>query len=97
MGADEPGTHRDAHGLVHLFSDQTLEPALLDLMARRNVFVITTLSVIAADGGHAGADALTGHPQIPPYLEPQQIQSLTFAVILASSERRGHVAARTDR
>ncbi len=66
------------HGLVHLFSDRLVEPELLEQMATRNVFVVTTLSVSAAISGHGGADAVATHPEIAPYLEPSEVRRLTL-------------------
>jgi imidazolonepropionase-like amidohydrolase len=66
------------HGLVHLFSDRLVEPELLERMAAQNVFVITTLSVSAAISGHGGAEAVAGHPEIAPFLEPSEIRRLTL-------------------
>jgi imidazolonepropionase-like amidohydrolase len=66
------------HGLVHLFSDRLAEPELLEQMAARNVFVVTTLSVSAAISGHGGADAVATHPEIAPYLEPSEVRRLSM-------------------
>jgi imidazolonepropionase-like amidohydrolase len=60
-----------ADGLVHVFMDREADAEFARLAARRGVFVIPTLTVIAsvADGRGGGA-GLVADPRLAPYLAP---------------------------
>lgn len=63
-----------ADGLVHVFQDQPADAELVRLAARRGVFVIPTLAVIA---GIAGEDqGVSMDPRLAPWLSSAQRQTL---------------------
>lgn len=63
-----------ADGLVHVFQDEPADAALVRLAARRGIFVIPTLAVIA---GIAGEDeGVSEDPRLAPWLSSGQRQTL---------------------
>lgn len=64
-----------ADGLVHLFGDSVIEPALVATMRERGVFVIPTLAILESVSGQVSA--LEQDARIAPYLDPTQRDSLT--------------------
>ncbi len=66
-----------ADGLAHLFSDRQPDADLVRYAARRHVFVVTTLAVIAGvSGGTFGRD-MAADPRVSPFLSGGQRRSLT--------------------
>lgn len=64
-----------ADGLVHVFQDEPADAELVRLAARRGIFVIPTLAVIA---GIAGEDeGVSEDPRLAPWLSSGQRQTLT--------------------
>ena len=57
-------------GLAHLFLDEPPAPRFLDAVARRDVFVIPTLTSLAARAGHGRGRALAADPHLGPTLDP---------------------------
>ena len=57
-----------ADGLVHLFADQAPDEELISLAAQHHVFVIATLSVMAAPSGVSAGPRLACDPRLEPYL-----------------------------
>nr|WP_243851582.1 amidohydrolase family protein [Modestobacter marinus] len=65
-------------GLAHLFLDEPLATELLDAMVDRGVFVIPTLTSLAARSGHDRGRALAADPHLGPALDPRQKAMLTM-------------------
>lgn len=65
-------------GLVHVFVDEPISPALLAEIVRRRVFVVPTLNAEEGFIGTAGGEALIADPEIGPYLTELEIFALTF-------------------
>jgi len=67
-------------GLVHIFADQKLSAEFLSLAKRKNIFVIPTLSVIAAISEQQGRDSLakqfSDNKAIAQYLSKEQSRQL---------------------
>ena len=59
-------------GLAHLFVDEAPAPRFLDAVAHRDVFVIPTLTSLAARAGHSRGRALAADPHLGPALDPRQ-------------------------
>ena len=65
-----------ADGLVHLFADQVPDEEFLSLAAQHHVFVIATLSVLAAPSGVSAGLRLARDPRLEPYLSVEAIGDL---------------------
>ena len=65
-----------ADGLVHLFADQAPDDEFVSLAARHHVFVIPTLSVLAAPSGVSAGPFLARNPRLEPYLSVEAIGDL---------------------
>jgi len=65
-----------ADGLVHLFADQAPDEQFLTLAAQHRVFVIATLSVLAAPTGVSAGPRLARDPRLEPYLSVEAIGDL---------------------
>jgi imidazolonepropionase-like amidohydrolase len=65
-------------GLAHLFLDEPLSPQFLQVAVDRNVFVIPTLTSLAARSGHNRGHALAADPHLGPALDPRQRAALTM-------------------
>jgi imidazolonepropionase-like amidohydrolase len=65
-------------GLAHLFLDEPLSPRFLDAAAHRNVFMIPTLTSLAARSGHHRGRALAADPHLGPALDPRERTVLTM-------------------
>ncbi|SHN88995.1 Imidazolonepropionase [Geodermatophilus obscurus] len=59
-------------GLAHLFLDEPLSPQFLDAAVQRDVFVIPTLTSLAARAGRSRGHALAADPHLGPALDPRQ-------------------------
>ncbi len=59
-------------GLAHLFLDEPPAPRFLDAVAQRDVFVIPTLTSLAARAGHDRGRALAADPHLGPLLDPRR-------------------------
>jgi imidazolonepropionase-like amidohydrolase len=59
-------------GLAHLFLDEPPAPRFLDAVAHRDVFVIPTLTSLAARAGHDRGRALAADPHLGPLLDPRR-------------------------
>lgn len=66
-----------ADGLVHLFVDSMPDPAFGRLAARRNAFVIPTLSVLQSTAGLNAGTRLAEDSALAPYILPASNHSLT--------------------
>jgi Amidohydrolase family len=58
-------------GLAHMFLDEPLSPRFLDAAVHRNVFMIPTLTSLAARSGHHRGRALAADPHLGPALDPR--------------------------
>jgi imidazolonepropionase-like amidohydrolase len=65
-----------ADGLVHLFADQAPDEELVSLATQNHVFVIPTLSVLAAPSGVSAGPRLAGDSRLEPYLSVEAIGDL---------------------
>jgi imidazolonepropionase-like amidohydrolase len=65
-------------GLAHLFLDEPLTPRFVDAAGHRNVFVIPTLTSLAARSGHHRGRALAADPHLGPALDPRERTVLTM-------------------
>ncbi|WP_218938391.1 amidohydrolase family protein [Modestobacter altitudinis] len=65
-------------GLAHLFFDEPPSAQFLDAAVRRNVFVVPTLTSLAARSGHSRGRALAEDPHLGSALDPRQRASLTL-------------------
>ena len=63
-------------GLAHMFLDEPLSPRFLDAAVHRGVFVIPTLTSLAARSGHNRGRALTADPHLGPGLDRRQRATL---------------------
>ncbi len=63
-------------GLAHVFVDELADPALLELAARRGIFVAATLNVEESFVTTAGGATLVVDPELAPYLYPEEVQAL---------------------
>ena len=88
-----------ADGLVHLFGDHALDPALIGLMQERGVFVVPTLAVMASVYGGSGAADLEQHPVLAARLGTLQRQTLAQRFAAQGSNRPAwaQVLANVDR
>jgi len=65
-----------ADGLVHLFADQAPDEEFVSLATQHHVFVIATLSVLAAPSGVSAGPRLARDPRLEPYLSVEAIGDL---------------------
>jgi imidazolonepropionase-like amidohydrolase len=65
-------------GLAHLFLDEPLSPQLLHAAVHRDVFMIPTLTSLAARSGHNRGRALAADPHLGSALNPRQRATLTM-------------------
>ncbi len=65
-----------ADGLVHLFADQPPDDEFVSLAVQHHVFVIATLSVLAAPSGVSAGPRLARDPRLEPYLSVEAIGDL---------------------
>lgn len=88
-----------ADGLVHLFGDQALDPALIGLMQERGVFVVPTLAVMASIYGGSGTADLEQHPVLASRLGSLQRQTLAqrFAAPGSNAPAWAQLLANVDR
>ncbi len=75
-------------GLVHIFDDAPVEPGLVQALARRDVFVVPTLVVIASVAGAGEAARLGADPAIAARLSVTQRGTLDAAFPLPPAPRR---------
>ena len=80
-------------GLVHLFGDRAIDDALLQTMVERDVFVVPTLTVLAAACGRSGAAWLRDRPGFADRLNGMQRQTLARA--FPGTDDRGALWERT--
>ena len=66
-----------ANGLAHLFSDTILDDELAREMARRGMFVTTTLSIYSGFNNTGFGRTLAADPRVAPYLTEKQRTGLT--------------------
>lgn len=66
----------DIDGFVHVFADEEVDDAFLELAKSSEIFVIPTLSVIASAANKPLGFALSQDAQIQKYLPPEQTQQL---------------------
>jgi imidazolonepropionase-like amidohydrolase len=64
-----------ADGLVHIFIDKPIDDAFIALAARREAFIIPTLTVLESARGIGGA-SLADDPSLKPYLSSSNIKAL---------------------
>ncbi len=64
-----------AHGLVHVFADQPVDDALLELMAANRRFIVPTLIVMESVAGMVSED-VASDDRIGPWLSAEQRSSL---------------------
>jgi imidazolonepropionase-like amidohydrolase len=80
-----------ADGLVHLFIDKPVDDALVELAAKRGIFVIPTLTVLeSANRDQRAHAALADDRALAPYLTPDEARMLrsSFPGVTAPSEVR---------
>jgi imidazolonepropionase-like amidohydrolase len=65
-----------ADGLAHLFADQPPDEEFVSLARERHIFVIPTLSVLAAPTGASAGPSLARDPRLEPYLSVEAIGDL---------------------
>jgi imidazolonepropionase-like amidohydrolase len=63
-------------GLVHVFVDEVIDPAMLQLAVQRKVFVVATLAVEEAFVTTAGGAELIADPDLGPWLTEEEKASL---------------------
>lgn len=63
-------------GLVHVFADAPVDDAFLEAALASDVFVIPTLSVLASISRDGSGQRLAEHPDVAPYIDAAQRQSL---------------------
>jgi len=66
-----------ADGLAHVFSDAAIDDALVRKMAARHMFVMTTLSIMAAFDGASLGPALADDARLAPFVTQAQRAELT--------------------
>jgi imidazolonepropionase-like amidohydrolase len=74
-------------GLAHLFLDEPPAPRFLDAVADRDVFVIPTLTSLAARAGHDRGRALAADRHLGPLLDPRRRAVLEMGFPAASGGR----------
>jgi imidazolonepropionase-like amidohydrolase len=85
-------------GLAHLFLDEPPAPRFLDAVAQRDVFVIPTLTSLAARAGHDRGRALAADPHLGPLLDPRRRAVLETAFPAAPGARAdlGHAMSTVE-
>ncbi|HEY6348705.1 MAG TPA: CIA30 family protein [Candidatus Angelobacter sp.] len=63
-------------GLMHLFVDAPPDPEFASFVAQHHVFVVPTLSVLAAIAGVPAGKSLAEDPRLQPYLSPDSASNL---------------------
>jgi len=71
-----------ADGLVHLFLDSLPDAAFAELAARRNAFVVPTLTVLETASGGSGGSALASDAQLAPYISADNVANLKLRFTL---------------
>jgi imidazolonepropionase-like amidohydrolase len=86
-------------GLAHLFVDEPPAPRFLDAVAHGDVFVIPTLTSLAARAGHDRGRALAADPHLGPLLDPRQRAGLAmdFPVAPGARAELGHALSTVGR
>jgi imidazolonepropionase-like amidohydrolase len=86
-------------GLAHLFVDQPPAPQFLDAVAHGDVFVIPTLTSLAARAGHHRGRALAADPHLGRFLDPRQRAGLEMDFPVAPGARAdlGHAMSTVGR
>ena len=86
-------------GLAHLFVDEPPAPQFLDAVAQGDVFVVPTLTSLAARTGHHRGRALAADPHLGPSLDPSQRAGLEMDFPSAPGARAdlGHAMSTVDR
>ncbi|MGR6964405.1 amidohydrolase family protein [Geodermatophilus sp. URMC 61] len=86
-------------GLAHLFLDEPPAPRFLEAVAHGDVFVIPTLTSLAARAGHGRGRALAADPHLGPSLDPRQRAGLEQDFPVAPSARAdlGHAMSTVGR
>jgi imidazolonepropionase-like amidohydrolase len=74
-------------GLAHLFLDEPPSRQFLDAAVHRDVFVIPTLTSLAARSGHGRGRALLADPHLGPDLDPRQRATLEMDFPLVPGAR----------
>jgi imidazolonepropionase-like amidohydrolase len=72
-----------ADGLAHLFADNAPSPDFAAFVAKHNVFVIPTLTVLEGISGRPGGESLAADARLEPFLTSPQIANLRKAFPLA--------------
>ncbi len=95
MAALEAG----ADGLVHIFVDGAPEPDFAPLAARKNAFVVPTLSLSESATGVASGRSLADDPRLAPYLTADEAANLrrSFAPMPGAPQRLEHAFAAVRR
>ncbi len=84
-------------GLAHLYFNDAYAPEFGRLAAEKKIFVIPTLSVLKSMSGISEASSLTEDPDLSPYLVPMDIQMLTMAFPVKTSQAAYEAAERALR
>ncbi|SES75960.1 amidohydrolase family protein [Geodermatophilus poikilotrophus] len=85
-------------GLAHLFLDEPPAPRFLDAVAHRDVFVIPTLTSLAARAGHDRGRALAADPHLGPLLDPRRraVLEMEFPAAPGARADLGHAMSTVD-
>ncbi len=76
LAAAEVALAAPVDGLVHLFRDAPAPAAWVETAARRELFVVPTLTVLESTMGRASGAALAEDPRLRPHLKSSEIANL---------------------